>query len=375
MSRPANILWISCVGEKGGAEVYMNNLLRRLDRSRFTPHVALLRPGPLEKELRAMDVQVHVFPAHRMRQVGKIAQTIWQLKKLIADEHIQLVHSNGFRAHVYGGLAAKLAGIPECWLVHTAEVPHWSTTLIRQIPTAHVQGNCHRTVDYFVQHGFPTTLMWPSIDVDQLQKQTSRTDLAQKFNMPADSRWLVMAARLQRYKGHAYFLQALAELPTDVHGIILGGSLFGMEPEYRRELEDIVKNLGIHERVHFTGFVSDEELHGFLAQAELVIHPALDEDFGLSVAEAQALGKPVIAFAAHGPAAIIGDYETGRIVPIGDQHGLSQAIDEALQSPAQIALWGKAAQQRAIERFSAPTLVGQLQAIYAACLAPGQPTD
>ncbi len=322
-----------------------------------------------------MDVRVHVFPAHRMRQVDKIAQTIWQLKKLIADEHIQLVHSNGFRAHVYGGLAAKLSGIPECWLVHTAEVPHWSTRLIQQIPTAHVQGNCHRTVDYFVQHGFPTTLMWPSIDVEQLQKQASRADLVQKFSVPNNSRWLVMAARLQRYKGHAYFLQSLAELPADVHGVILGGSLFGMEPEYRRELEGIAQNLGLRDRVHFTGFVSDEELHGFLAQAELVIHPALDEDFGLSVAEAQALGKPVIAFAAHGPAAIIGDWETGRVVPIGDQTGLSQAISETLQSPAQIRQWGEAARQRAVQRFSAPALVAQLHAIYAACLASRQPTD
>lgn len=353
----------------------MNNLLRRLDRTRFTPHVALLRPGPLEQELHAMDVRVHVFPAHRMRQVDQIARTIWQLKKLVEDEDIRLIHSNGFRAHVYGGLAAKLAGVPECWLVHTAEAPHWSTRLIQQIPTTHVQGNCHRTVDYFVRHGFPTTLMWPSIDTEQLEKQTSRTDLAQKFHIPADARWLVMAARLQRYKGHAYFLQSLAELPADVHGVILGGSLFGMEPEYRKELEEIANNLGIAGRVHFTGFVSDEELHGFLAQSAFVVHPALDEDFGLSVAEAQALGKPVIAFAAHGPTAIIEDWTTGRVVPAGDQASLTQAISETLESPVQIAKWGAAAKERAIARFSANALVEQLQAIYAACLAHRPPAN
>ena len=121
---------------------------------------------------------------------------------------------------------------------------------------------------------------------------------------------------------------------------------------------------------HFTGFVSDQELHGFLAQAELVVHPALDEDFGLSVAEAQALGKPVIAFAAHGPQAIIVDQLTGRLVAIGDQHGLDRALDEALQSPARLRQWGAAARQRAQEHFSATAAVAQLQAIYAACLRP-----
>ncbi len=368
MSRPAKILWISCVGEKGGAEVYMNNLLRRLDRTRFEPHVALLRPGPLSKELQAMDVRVHEFKAHRMRELGAVIGTIEQLTELIRREGIDLVHSNGFRAHVYGGLAAWLAEVPECWLVHTAEVRHWSTWAIQRIPTAHVQGNCHRTVDYFVERGFPTTLMWPSVDLDQLQQQTSRADLASKFSLPTGARWLVMAARLQRYKGHTYFLQTLATLPEDVHGIILGGSLFGMEPEYRLELEMLAGQLGLRERVHFTGFVSDEELHGFLAQAEAVVHPALDEDFGLSVAEAQALGRPVIAFAAHGPQAIIADEVTGRLVPVGDQRGLDRALQHALNSPARLQAWGAAARLRAEERFSATAAVAQLEAIYTACL-------
>lgn len=370
MERPVKILWISCVGEKGGAEVYMLNLLRLLDRTRFEPHVAMLRPGPLETELQAMSVKVHVFPAHRMRQAGAVAGTVRQLQQLIQKEGMGLVHSNGFRAHVYGGLAAARAGVPECWLVHTAEVAHWSTWLIEQIPTAYVMGNCHRTVDYFVAHGFPTTLLWPSVDPEQLQQQISRPELAQKFQIPVGARWLVMAARLQRYKGQAHFIQALRELPEDVHGVILGGSLFGMEPDYRRELEGIAQHLGISERVHFTGFVSDEGLHGFLAQAEIVIHPALDEDFGLSVAEAQALGKPVIAFAAHGPQAIIDDEITGKLVPIGDQRALETAICRALNSPERLRVWGIAARQRALARFSARTAVTQLQAIYAACLAP-----
>lgn len=346
----------------------MNNLLRRLDRTRFEPHVAMLRPGPLEQELKEMDVHVHEFPAHRMRELGKVDGTIRQLTELIVKEGIALVHSNGFRAHVYGGLAARRAKVPECWLVHTAEVAHWSTWAIQQIPTTHVQGNCHRTVDYFVERGFPTTLMWPSVDLDELKHQVSREKLAQKFSLDPNDRWLVMAARLQRYKGHAHFLQALASLPVNVHGIILGGSLFGMEPGYRDELDNIVAELGIADRVHFTGFVSDPELHGFLAQAEIVVHPALDEDFGLSVAEAQALGKPVIAFAAHGPAAIIEDSVTGKLVPVGDQTGLERALLRALQSPLRLKEWGAAAKQRANERFSTTAAVAQLHAIYAACL-------
>lgn len=346
----------------------MLNLLRRLDRSWYEPHVAQLRPGPLTEELEALGIKVHLLPAHRMREIGKAGRTVLALRKLIRQEGIELVHSNGFRAHVYGGLAAWLAGVPECWLVHTAEIPHWSTRLIEAIPTTQVIGNCQRTVNYFVEHGFPTTLMWPSVDVEQLQRQTSRAALAEKFGIPAEARWLVMAARLQRYKGQAYFLQALAELPKDVHGVIIGGSLFGMEPGYREELDRLAEDLGIKDRVHFTGFVTDEELHGLLAGAEVVVHPALDEDFGLSVAEAQALGRPVVAFAAHGPQAIIEDGVTGRLVDIGDAQGLGATLQAVLNVPETLRTWGATARERAVKHFSATAATRQQQDIYAACL-------
>ena len=45
------IVWISCVGEKGGSEVTMLNTFRVLDRRKYRPGVILLRPGPLEAAL------------------------------------------------------------------------------------------------------------------------------------------------------------------------------------------------------------------------------------------------------------------------------------------------------------------------------------
>ncbi|MEW6302531.1 MAG: glycosyltransferase family 4 protein [Verrucomicrobiota bacterium] len=373
MAQPRKILWISCVGEKGGAEVYLLNFLRHLDRRRFAPSVVLLRPGPLADELKALDVPVHGFAAHRMRHVWNVGLAILKLARLIRDEGASLVHSNGFRAHTYGGLAAQLAGVPEIWNVFTVEKDGLYTSANLRIPTAHTIAICPPTADYFIARGCPTSMIWPSIDPQRLSLRAPRASLAQRYKIPVDAQWVAMGARLQRYKGHAFFIRALAALPPEmhnVHAVILGGTLFGMEPSYPDELKSLAASLGVAARVHFPGFVPDEDLYGFVAESELVVHPALEEDFGLIVAEAQGLGRPVLAFASVGPAAIIDADKTGRLVETGNQDKFSAALADLLAAPNRLREWGDAGRERALRLFDAREATRQLERIYASCLNP-----
>jgi glycosyltransferase involved in cell wall biosynthesis len=352
----------------------MIECLRELDRTAFTPHVIQLRPGPLEECLKAIDVRVHVLESHRMRQVHRIAGAILSIRSIVRREGIALLHSNGFRAHVYGGLAGIISGTPEVWTTHTVEVPSWSTTLISKIPTRRVLSNCPRTDDAFQRMGFRTTMIWPGVNaahLEALAKSVSRSDLEQRYQVPSGRRWLTVGARLQRYKGHPEFLEALATLPAEanVHGIILGGTLFNQESGLRSELEAQAVRLGIRDRVTFTGYVPDGEFAAFLALSTVVVHPAHDEDFGLTVAEAQALGIPVAAFAAVGPSAILDPGKTGWLVPIGDVHGLTAALNEALIDGVRVLEMGSAARSRSRTLFGAATHAKKTASVYREVLA------
>ena len=371
MTPAAKILWVSCVGEIGGAEIYLLNFLRHLDRTRFAPHVFQLRPGPLADRLRELDVPVRVHTAHRMRNLPAVAETILALGAHLRDAQIDLVHDNGFRAHVYGGLAAWPRGLPVVWTVHTAERAGLSTAAIHRIPAAHVVANCARTADYFTRHGHLTSLIWPGVDAAQLARGATRAELAARYQLAPNARWICMAARMQRFKGQEFFLRALASLPPeqhDVQGILIGGEMFGLETGYLAELKNLAQTLGLADRVRFPGFISDSDVHGFLAASELVLHPALDEDFGLSVAEAQTLGRPVLAFASHGPSAIIADGVTGRLVPVGQQAALNRALAELLAQPALLRQWGETARAQTPLRFGIAPLTRQLERIYTTCL-------
>ena len=371
MSRPAKVAWISCVGEKGGAEVTMLHTFRVLDRTRFVPAMVQLRPGPLEAEATAAGAEVFVLKQHRMRNLPAVFQATWRTARLARQHGFGLVHSNGFRAHVYGGLAARWAGIPEVWTGHTYEHPGWETRSILAIPTDFVIANCPRTAEFYRRHTDPVQVVWPGVNTAQLDQGTTREELAARHRIPADRRWVTMGARLQRYKGQREFLRAIASVPpeTKIHGIVIGGSLFGQESDYERELKALAAELGILDRVLFTGFISDADVAGFLRASYVTLHPAFEEDFGLAVAEAQALGVPTIAFATVGPSAIIEDGKTGRLVPIGDQAALDRALGEALADPDRVRAMGLAARERTRRLFSIEEHVRQTEEIYARLLS------
>lgn len=353
----------------------MLECIRELDRREFEPHVIQLRPGPLEALIREAGAIAHVLPQHRMREAHKVVGAIRRIRQLARQEGFRLLHSNGFRAHVYGGLAARWAGVPEVWTTHTIETPGWSTRAILGIPTRRVLANCPRTETFFQQAGLPTTLIWPGVNVADLTARASRAPrerLAAQFHLPGDHPWLVMSARLQRYKGQLDFLEALARVDASrsTRAIIIGGSLFGAETEYERELKSRATTLGIRDRVTFTGFVSDDDLAGFLAAAHLVVHPARHEDFGLSVAEAQALGVPVLAYDEVGPAAILRHGETGWLAPVGDVARLAELLGQILADPNPMKGIGQAGKARVIREFGAPEHARRTMDEYRQALTP-----
>jgi glycosyltransferase involved in cell wall biosynthesis len=265
--------------------------------------------------------------------------------------------------------------VAEVWTTHTVEQEGWSTSAILGIPTDHVLANCPRTRDYFVGKGLPTTLVWPGVNgrvLDRHAAEAPRAMLAEHYGIPEAARWVTVGARLQRFKGQDQFLKALAAVilggAKDVHGIVVGGSLFGQESEYQRELRELAETLGISKQVTFTGFVPDAHVGGLLASSTLVVHPALEEDFGLTVAEAQALGVPVVAYAAVGPAEIVVHGKTGWLVQVGDVEGLGGEVARALGTGEALRLAGAAGRERSRREFGADQHARQTERIYTGAL-------
>src|SRR5207245_3773023 len=103
---------------RGGVEVVLLNILRSLDQSRFKPTVVLLQSGPLVAEVRSIGSPVRVVEAGRVRDVSRAIRTVADLAELMQREAIRVVHTMNAKAHLYGGTAAALRGVPCVYHLH-----------------------------------------------------------------------------------------------------------------------------------------------------------------------------------------------------------------------------------------------------------------
>lgn len=144
-----------------------------------------------------------------------------------------------------------------------------------------------------------------------------------KWNVKPDDRVILLPARLTRWKGQTVAIQALARLPDDTV-LVCAGDPQGRDA-YVAELRTLAASLGVAERLRLPGHEIDMPA-AFMA-ADRVTTPSTDpEAFGRTAAEAQAMGRWVVA-SDHGGAVDVVDNEvTGRLVAPSESDALARAL-------------------------------------------------
>jgi len=196
------------------------------------------------------------------------------------------------------------------------------------------------------------------------QVKTQRVvDLASKWRLPDHLPLILMPARITRWKGQHILIEALARLPERNFFCILLGDDTGHE-NYRSEIERLIAASGLGEHVRIMGNTS------FMAEAymlaEMVVAPSIKpEAFGRVPAEAQAMGKMVIATNHGGAAETIIPNETGFLVTPNDAASLAKTIQHVLQmQQTEKEMIASAAIIHIKEHFSANTMCDKTIQVY-----------
>jgi glycosyltransferase involved in cell wall biosynthesis len=182
----------------------------------------------------------------------------------------------------------------------------------------------------------PHGVVSPScVDVAALQAQTPDPDVRQRLGLGRQPFFLTVT-RLQPHKGHRYLIAAAQEVAARHPEVrwLVAGKASGVEQErYLETLEQQIERANLTSRFRFLGFVDDTDLAALRREAVALVHPAISEGYGLILIEAMAVGTPVIAAAADGPAEIIRDGHNGLLVPTSDPKALADAMARVLQEP------------------------------------------
>jgi glycosyltransferase involved in cell wall biosynthesis len=168
-------------------------------------------------------------------------------------------------------------------------------------------------------------------------------------------------ARFHEQKGHAYLLEAAAQVP-DVTFVLAG------DGELRPAMEQRARELGIIDRCVFLGHRSD--VPDLLAAADIFVLPSLFEGLPLSVLEAMAAPRPVIATAIGGTDEAIVDGETGLLVPPRDAAALAAAIRRLRAEPALARQLAERARARVEAQFSSEAMAHGVMQVYESVVGP-----
>src|SRR5215207_6373852 len=135
---------------------------------------------------------------------------------------------------------------------------------------------------------------------------------------------------------------------------------------------DTVRRSGARD-VFLAGWHEHAELPDFLAASDVVVLPSVREQFGQVLVEGGACGLPSIAVDAHGPAEIVQDGETGRLVPPDDRDALASALVEAVNDPVERRRRGERAAEDASAKYSWPALAERVADVYSAAFRSPAP--
>jgi len=262
-----------------------------------------------------------------------------------------VVHAQGATDHAY---VALRSGIPVVITVHGVQgedrrhQPTLSTRLRKQVYAATIERYNLRHTRYLIAIGTYVTdyfapLLAPEVRVFRIANAVDQS-FFELDHRPVGGR-ILFAGRVNRRKRPLDLVTAFARIAPVVPKaeLRLAGDLLG-EPETVAEVRRVIDASGIAGRVHLLGSLSEAEIRAEFAQADVLVLPSGQETTPMVIAQAMAVGMPVVATRVGGVAEMVDDGRSGALVDVGDVDGLADAMARILAEPATAAAMGAAGQ-------------------------------
>ncbi len=339
MAEPIRVVHVVVAGDIGGAERLLVDLASRPAETGAEHAVALLTPN---EKLKAMfergGLKVHDGGRIRENPIAYLARSLGRravawIESILRGERAHVAHLHTLGSHVVGTRAALRAGARIVRTEHHVQYfndPSSSPFTRWSLRRVHRSVAISRYVSDFVAKTMPEALpklrvIRNGVDVRHFSPQPSpREDAPFTF---------AVVSRLERWKRVDRVLEALVSVP-DARLAVVG------EGSERGALQRLAAQLGIAARVDFRGYESDPR--SSIAGAHACVNASDDEPLGLSVLEAMASARPVLAYAGGAMPELVAS-ERGWLVAERTVDALARAMRAASSDRARVEQMGLAA--------------------------------
>ena len=287
------------------------------------------------------------------------------VKQYIAKHDVDVIHTHGYKADVYGYFAARQLGKPIVATYHSSPLQtarlrlytRLDHVLLRRFDAvvAISRERCGALHEFGVPSGKITTI-WNGIDVSTFRNAMPALAGA---SAKREGKVVGVVGRLVPEKGVQFLLYAASEVVTrypDTLFLVVGGG-----PQ-RTELEELARDLGIQGNVRFLG--QRRDMPEIYAAMDIFVLPSFDEGLPMCVLEAQAAGKPVIGTAVGGTPDVVRHNQNGILVEPKEISGLRDGMLQLLGDSDLRTQLGRNGQAWVEKHFSADVMAARYRKFY-----------
>lgn len=363
-SRLLKVLHVDPERKWGGGEVQVLGLLGYLAQKGHTLDLLTHPQGLLWQQ--ASKLRIQTLPLKVRNDFDW--RPVPGIRKLIRRGQYDIVHLHTKRAHALSLWMPRMERGPKYLVTRRMDYPERKNRYTRYLYNHCVHGIVaisQSIVDRLVDAGVERErirLIHSGIDPTRYRAVSHRL-------MGCPDRTVVgTVATLGKRKGHSCLFEAARLLKEQ--GFKIQFRLAG-DGALRADLEEMVSRLDLKDEVVFCGFVSD--IPSFLSEIDLFVLPSLYEGLGVSVLEAMAARKAVIASRVGGIPDVVMDSVTGLLVPPADAGALAAAMRQLLCEPERMREMGNRAAKHVEENFSLERMAMKNEDYYYALIEGGAP--
>lgn len=354
-------------GDTGGAKTHVHSLLQNLSRGMDITLVCF-RDGPFAREAAELGIETRVCS-------GGFFSALREVRRMIAEEGFELVHTHGSRANLAGAILRSTCGRPVVSTIHSdyrldymgrplaaATYGVLNVLALRRIKY-HV-GVSDAMRDLLISRRFPretTFAIYNGLDFSREPKRHDRAAFCARVGANVAPGDIVVgaAARLDPVKDLATLVRGFAaarEWHPELKLIIAG------EGPERPALEALAEELGVRGAVTLAGWLDDME--EFYSALDINTLSSLSETFPYALTEGAAYRLPTVASAVGGIPRLIEDGKTGFLFAPGDWEKLGARLAQLASDPGLRERLGAAVHERAAREFSVEATCREQRAVY-----------
>jgi glycosyltransferase involved in cell wall biosynthesis len=376
----------------GGAENHVYNISLELKKrghkidvftSDLYTEVPFVRMKNLEPDYNG--IPVRRFKAYSLKgEMHYVFMPKMVRALLSADADIIHTHSYGYFQTTAGPIAKKLRDRPIIVTPHYH--PKWSmwggskrkglrrlydgllakpTMRAQDIVICHTQNEKRLLSEYEIPED-RIRIIPAGVDFSKFEYIPSPEPFREQFEI--SGRMVLYAGRLASNKGLSYLMDAIPQILSEYNDTTF--VFIGEDEGQKTHLESRAQELGIRDKIIFTGHLTDERIFlSAFSACDVFVLPSEYEAFGLVLVEAAACEKPTVATRVGGVPEVVEDGKTGLLVDYGDSTQLASAIIDLLGDEKKRKDMGRAGRERVKENFTWPKVVDKLEGVYKEVIA------